>query len=108
MPAPSLPVLSTDIIIPPLCNDNHLFCRLFIFELHVLHGFDDNRLKEIDMKYRHDVRAKNAELCVKVIKILHTEGIESAQAWLDDIRKNDLYDLIEQEYLRKRKIIFIN
>lgn len=60
------------------------------------------------MKYRHDLRAENAELCVKVIKILHTEGIESAQAWLDDIRKNDLYDLIEQQYLRARKIIFIN
>jgi hypothetical protein len=43
-----------------------------------------------------------------VIKILHTEGIESAQAWLHDIRKNDLYDLIEQQYLRTKKIIFIN
>jgi hypothetical protein len=60
------------------------------------------------MKYRHDIRAENAELSVKVIKILHTEGIESAQAWLDDIRKNDLYDFIEQEYLRTRKIIYIN
>ena len=60
------------------------------------------------MNYRHDIRTENAELCVKVIEILHTEGIESAQAWLADIRKNDLYDFIEQEYLRTKKIIFIN
>ena len=61
------------------------------------------------MKYRNNIgKAENAKLCVKVIEILHTEGIESAQAWLDDVRKNDLYEYIEQEYLRTRKIILIN
>ncbi|HMK57377.1 MAG TPA: hypothetical protein VK448_12135 [Dissulfurispiraceae bacterium] len=50
----------------------------------------------------------NAERCARVMEILHTEGIESAQAWLDDVRKNDLYDLIEQQYLKTKKIILIN
>ena len=61
------------------------------------------------MKYRHDIREiENAERCVKVIEILHTEGIESAKAWLADVKQNDLYDFIEQQYLRTRKIIYIN
>ena len=61
------------------------------------------------MKYHHDIREpENPERCLRVIEILHAEGIESAQAWLDDVRKNDLCDLIEQEYLRTRKIIYIN
>lgn len=61
------------------------------------------------MKYRHNMQAtENAELCVRVMEILHTEGIESAEAWLADIRKNDLYDYIEQEYLKIKKIILIN
>jgi hypothetical protein len=61
------------------------------------------------MSYRHDIgKSDNTELCIKVIEILHTEGIESAQAWLNDVRKNDFYDYIEQEYLRTRKIILIN
>jgi hypothetical protein len=61
------------------------------------------------MKNRHNIReSENAALCAKVIRILHTEGIESAQAWLDDVRKNDLYDHIEHEYLKTRKLIYIN
>jgi hypothetical protein len=60
------------------------------------------------MKYRYGIKDEYSELSVKVMKILHTEGIESAQAWLDDVRKNDLYDFIEQEYLKTRKVIFIN
>ncbi len=61
------------------------------------------------MKYRSLIReTESAELCAKMIEILHTQGIESAQAWLDDVRRNDLYDHIEREYLRTRKIIYIN
>lgn len=61
------------------------------------------------MRNRHHIKEhENAALCLKVIEILHTEGIESAEAWLYDIRKNDLYDLIEQEYLKSKKIIYFN
>ncbi len=61
------------------------------------------------MRYRKQIeRPKITERCTKIIEILHTEGIESAQAWLNDARKNDLYDYIEYEYLKTRKVIFIN
>ncbi|HMK60871.1 MAG TPA: hypothetical protein VK452_06965 [Dissulfurispiraceae bacterium] len=61
------------------------------------------------MKYSYRIQGiETAERCAKVMEILHTEGIESAQAWLDDVRKNDLYDHIEQQYLKSKKIILIN
>jgi hypothetical protein len=50
----------------------------------------------------------DAVICSKMIELLHTQGIESADAWLREMRKNDLYDQIEQQYLRTKKIIYIN
>jgi hypothetical protein len=69
----------------------------------------DNECKETEMKYRtHLKESESAEVCAQMIEILHKQGIESAQAWLADVRKNDHYDFIEREYLRSRKIIYIN
>jgi hypothetical protein len=61
------------------------------------------------MKLRKDTRENhNAVICAKIIELLHTQGIESAEIWLRETRKNDLCDQIEQEYLRTKKIIYIN
>ncbi len=55
------------------------------------------------MRENHD-----AVICAKMIELLHTQGIESAEVWLREIRKNDFYDQIEQEYLSSKKIIYIS
>jgi len=61
------------------------------------------------MKFRKTIRENyDAVICSQMIELLHTQGIESAEAWLREMRKNDLYDRIEQEYLRAKKIIYIN
>ena len=61
------------------------------------------------MKPRKVIREnRDAVICAKMIELLHTQGIESAEVWLREIRKNDLYDQIEQEYLSSKKIIYIS
>ena len=47
-------------------------------------------------------------ICYKAFVILHTQGIESAEAWINRQKINKLYDHIEEQYLRTRKIIYIN
>jgi hypothetical protein len=54
------------------------------------------------------IENQNAVICAKMIELLHTQGIESAETWLREFRKNDLYDQIEQEYLSTKKIVYIN
>ena len=54
--------------------------------------------------YGHDTRA----VCYKALEILHTQGIESAEAWINRHKINRLYDHIEAQYLKTRKIIYIN
>jgi hypothetical protein len=54
------------------------------------------------------IENQDAVICAKMIELLHTQGIESAQTWLREIRKNDLYDQIEQEYLSTKKIVYIH
>jgi hypothetical protein len=61
------------------------------------------------MKPRKVIREdRDAVICAKMIELLHTQGIESAEVWLREIRKNDLYDQIEQEYLSSKKIMYIS
>jgi hypothetical protein len=50
----------------------------------------------------------NTVICYKALEILHTQGIESAEAWINRLKLNNLYDHIEEEYLKTRKIIYIN
>lgn len=51
---------------------------------------------------------QNADICAQMIEILHTQGIESAETWLRQVRKNDLYDHIEMQYLKHKKIVYVN
>jgi len=61
------------------------------------------------MKPRKVIREnRDAVICAKMIELLHTQGIESAEVWLREIRKHDLYDQIEQEYLSSKKIMYIS
>jgi hypothetical protein len=61
------------------------------------------------MKPRKVIREdRDAVICAEMLELLHTQGIESAEVWLREIRKNDLYDQIEQEYLSSKKIMYIS
>jgi hypothetical protein len=74
-----------------------------------MRDFADNLMKGPEMKFRKAIRDNcDTVICAKMIELLHTQGIESAEAWLREMRKNDLYDEIEQQYLRSKKIIYIN
>lgn len=50
----------------------------------------------------------NTAICCKALEILHAQGIESAEAWINRQKINKLYDHIEEEYLKTRKIVYIN
>jgi len=52
--------------------------------------------------------SRNTADCVKAVDILHTQGIESAELWLNAEKINKLYDYIEEEYLKTKKIVYIN
>jgi hypothetical protein len=57
-------------------------------------------------KQSFNLNSKSA--CTKALEILHTQGLESAEAWIVSFRINKLYDRIEEDYLKTRKIIYIN
>jgi hypothetical protein len=50
----------------------------------------------------------NTTACAKAVEILHTQGIESAEFWLNTQKINQIYDELEEQYLRTRKIVYIN
>jgi hypothetical protein len=50
----------------------------------------------------------NSAACYRAVEILHTQGIESAELWLNAEKINKLYDYIEEEYLKTKKVIYIN
>jgi|WetSurMetagenome_2_1015567.scaffolds.fasta_scaffold00557_12 hypothetical protein len=51
---------------------------------------------------------ENTAACAKALEILHAQGIESAEAWLNKLKINTLYDHIEEEYLSIKKVIYFN
>jgi hypothetical protein len=52
--------------------------------------------------------SRKSAACARAVEILHAEGIESAELWLNAEKLNRIYDHIEEEYLKFKKIIYIN
>jgi hypothetical protein len=50
----------------------------------------------------------NSAACSRAVEILHTQGIESAELWLNREKINKIYDNIEEQYLKTKKIIYIS
>jgi hypothetical protein len=53
-------------------------------------------------------RSGDQYACAKAVEILHTQGIESAELWLNSHKINRLYDRIEEQYLRMKKYIRVH
>jgi hypothetical protein len=62
------------------------------------------------MKHIHNMVfvSRKSAACARAVEILHAEGIESAEFWINTEKLNKIYDHIEEEYLRMKKIIYIN
>jgi hypothetical protein len=69
----------------------------------------DNRVRRHTMDIIYHTFAPDAvTLHARWREILHAEGIESAQIWLRETLKNYRYDQIEHDFLRLKKLVYIN